>query len=70
MVGDWLLSPRFLGMVDMVSTWVGAVRSWRLTGLVLVGPIGVDLELLVEMFVFQQVLAGKQLECDWCLWWG
>ena len=47
MVGDGLLSPGFLGMVGMGSTWVDVVRSWRLTGLVLVGPIEGDLELEV-----------------------
>ena len=67
MVGDGLLSPGSLDMVDMGSTWVVVARSWRLTGLVLARPIEGDLEAEAEMFVLQWLWTAGQLKEDWPL---
>ena len=53
MVAVGLLLLGSIDMAGMESTWVGVARSWRLTGIVLAGPIEGDLELEVEMFVLQ-----------------
>ena len=67
MVEGGLLLLGSLDMVGMGSTWVVVARSWRLTGLVLAGPIEGDLESEAEMFVLQWLWTAGQLEEDWPL---